>query len=102
MDPIDQNAAPPPPSAPKTVWGMLWLASCVLMPAIAGGIAGNSQDEPPEIVFWGVPAVILVLHGTASVMICPRKPGLGLLAIFCGWILMVGSFFIGCCTTFSF
>lgn len=80
---------------------MLWLASCVLMPAIAGGIAGNSEDEPPEVVFWGVPVVVLLLHGTASVMICRHSLGLGLLAFFCGWILMVGSFFIGCASMFN-
>lgn len=92
---------PPVKSPLATFWGLLWLVSCALFPAIAGGFAGSIQSEPPELVFWSVPAVILLLHATASVRISGHNLGLGILAFFCGWILMAGSFFVGCASMFS-
>lgn len=94
--------AKPPRAALKAAWGWLWIVSSIVLPALIGALIENIPSDPPDVVFWGVPAVVLLLHGVASTMICCSRLGLGLLAFICGWILMVGSFFIGCCTTFSF
>lgn len=81
--------------------GLLWILSSIVLPALIGAIEENMQSEPPEAVFWGVPMVVLLLHAVACTMICRFNLGLGLLAFFFGWILMVGSFFVGCYATFS-
>jgi hypothetical protein len=91
-----------PKPAPNSFWGLLWIVSSIVLPALIGALIENIQSDPPDVVFWGVPAVVLLLHAIASTMICRSRLGLGLLAFICGWTLMVGSFFIGCCTTFSF
>jgi len=93
-----------PPTSPqiKTPWGLLWIVSSIVLPALIGGIVAAVNIEPPEFFIWAVPAVVLINHGVASTMICRANLGLGLLAFICGWILMVGSFFIGCASIFSF
>lgn len=90
-----------PKLAPNSFWGLLWIVSSIIAPAIAGAVAVGMQSEPPEFVFWGVPAFVLIMHTTASTMICRHSLGLGILAFFFGWILIAGSFFIGCCANFS-
>ncbi|MFO1439606.1 MAG: hypothetical protein U1F81_14895 [Verrucomicrobiaceae bacterium] len=90
-----------PKPAPNSFWGLLWIVSSIVLPALIGALIENIQSDPPDAVFWGVPAVVLIMHATASTMICRHSLGLGILAFFFGWILIAGSFFIGCCANFS-
>ena len=94
-------SSPPLSRQIKTPWGLLWIISSIILPALIGGIVAGVNINPPEFLIWAVPAVVLINHAVASTMICRSNLGLGLLAFICGWILIVGSFFIGCCTTFS-